>query len=220
MNKIVLITGANRGIGKAIKLLLEKHPIYTLLTPSRTELDLESMESIDAYFSKNTDIDIVINNAGINLIRTIEEINEDNMHIMQQINLYAPLKIIQYVTPNMKHKKHGKIVNVSSIWGVRSKEKRTLYSMTKFGINGITKSLARELGQYNILVNSICPGYVNTEMTQQNISADEQEQIKTTIPLARFAEPEEIAKVVLFLISDDNSYITGQTIVIDGGFLA
>lgn len=220
MNKVVLITGANRGIGKAIKLLLEKNSIYTILTPNRSELDLASMESVDAYFAKNTEIDIVINNAGINLIRAIEEINEDNMQIMQQINLYAPLKIIQSVIPHMKNKNYGKIVNVSSIWGIRSKEKRTLYSMTKFGINGITKSLARELGEYNILVNSICPGYVNTEMTQQNITIDEQEQIKTTIPLARFAEPEEIAKLVQFLISDDNSYITGQTIVIDGGFLA
>lgn len=220
MNKVVLITGANRGIGKAIKLLLKKNPAYTLLTPNRTELDLASMESIDAYFAKNTEIDIVINNAGINIIRTIEEINEDNMYLMQQINLYAPLKIIQYVTPYMKSRNYGKIVNMGSIWGIRSKEKRTLYSMTKFGINGITKSLARELGEYNILVNAICPGYVNTEMTQQNISVDDQEHIKTTIPLARFAEPEEIAKLVQFLISDDNSYITGQTILIDGGFLA
>jgi 3-oxoacyl-[acyl-carrier protein] reductase len=218
--KVVLITGANRGIGKSIKILLEKDQTYKLLTPSREELDLASMESIDRYFLENNEIDIVINNAGINLIRSIEEINENNMLIMQQINLYAPLKIIHHVIPYMKDKKYGKIVNVSSIWGIRSKEKRALYSMTKFGINGITKALARELGQYNILINAVCPGYVNTEMTQQNISLAEQKKIKTTIPLERFAEPEEIAKVVKFLISEENSYITGQAIVIDGGFIA
>lgn len=220
MNKIVLITGAARGIGKAIKQDLEKKSGYTLLTPSRIELDLASMTSIEAYFSKHNKIDIVINNAGINLIRFIEQMNVEEMQIMQQINLYAPLKIIQHCVPYMKKRKYGKIVNVSSIWGMRSKEGRTLYSMTKFGINGITKALARELGAYNILINAICPGYINTEMTQQNISLEEQVQIKTTIPLARFAEPDEIAKVVSFLISEENSYMTGQTIVIDGGFLA
>jgi len=220
MNKTVLITGATRGIGKAIKQNLEKELDYTLLIPTRTELDLASMASIDAYFSEYNKIDIVINNAGINLIQSIDRIDVESLQIMQQINLYAPLKIIQHCVPYMKTKNYGRIVNLSSIWGLRSKEERTLYSMSKFGINGITKSLARELGQYNILINAICPGYVNTEMTQQNISVEEQEKIRTTIPLARFAEPNEIANLVKFLISAENSYMTGQTIVIDGGFLA
>jgi len=220
MNKTVLITGATRGIGKAIKQNLEKELDYTLLIPTRTELDLASMASIDAYFSEYNKIDIVINNAGINLIQSIDRIDVESLQIMQQINLYAPLKIIQHCVPYMKTKNYGRIVNLSSIWGLRSKEERTLYSMSKFGINGITKSLARELGQYNILINAICPGYVNTEMTQQNISVEEQEKIRTTIPLARFAEPNEIANLVKFLISVENSYMTGQTIVIDGGFLA
>ena len=139
---------------------------------------------------------------------------------MFNINLIAPLKLIQKVSENMKINNYGKIVNISSIWGIRSKEYRTLYSATKFGLNGITKSLARELGNYNILVNSIAPGYVNTEMTKMNVSKEDQKIIKRNIPLQRFAEPEEIAQLVHFLVSDNNTYITGETITIDGGFLA
>ena len=120
----------------------------------------------------------------------------------------------------MKRIKFGRIVNVSSIWGIRSKEKRTLYSAAKFGVNGITKALARELGPYNILVNSICPGYVDTSLTQKNISYEEQIKIKAEIPLRRFADPNEIAESIAFLIDKRNTYITGHTLIIDGGFLA
>ena len=218
--KNILVTGTSRGIGKAIKLELEEKG-YNCLTPTHKELNINNTESINTYFDK-LDINIhgLINNAGINILGDINSISNSDIDNMIGTNLTGPLKLLQKVTINMKKNNYGKIINISSIWGVRSKEERSLYSMTKFGINGLTKSLARELGKNNILINSIAPGYVNTEMTQKNIPLYEQEKIKETIPLNRFAEPSEIAKLVSFLISDENSYITGQTIIIDGGFLA
>ncbi len=217
--KTVLLTGASKGIGKAIKELLEKSGKYYLLTPSRNDLNLRKLESIE-YFFNDQHIDVLINNAGINILNQIEEISQETIDSMFHVNLISPLILIQKTVPFMKKQHYGRIINISSIWGVRSKEFRTLYSATKFGLNGITKALSRELGEYNILVNSVCPGFVNTELTNKNISFSEQEEIKKNIPLKRFAEPSEIANLVEFLISDRNTYVTGQTIVIDGGFTA
>ncbi|MCK9373407.1 MAG: SDR family oxidoreductase [Sulfuricurvum sp.] len=222
MSKLtVLITGASKGIGKAIAdLLKESSTTYDLLTPSHYDLDLSCRESIRTYCQKHPNIDILINNAGINILGAVDSISDSDMDVMLGTNLIGPLALIREVVPAMKNGGYGKIVNISSIWGIRSKENRSLYSATKFALNGVTKALARELGGYNILVNSVCPGYVNTELTQKNVPQEEQTKIKATIPLGRFAEPDEIARTVAFLISRNNSYITGQTIIIDGGFLA
>ncbi len=218
--KIVLITGASQGIGNAIADKL-RNDGYECLTPTRKEMDLTCNKSIASYMSGlNCELYGLVNNAGINILADIENIDEDNIEQMLQVNLQAPLMLIKYAAKSMKKNGCGKIVNISSIWGVRSKAHRTLYSATKFGINGVTRALAREFGEYNILVNSVAPGYVNTEMTKKNVPLDDQIKIKKDIPLGRFAEPSEIANVIGFLISDQNQYITGQTIVVDGGFLA
>lgn len=217
----VLITGVSRGIGKAIKDRLDETNQYNLIVPSRIEMDLTNSENIVNYFNKtDLHVDILINNAGTNVLNAIEDITMDTVEQMLSINLKAPLQLIKSCVPYMKSQQWGRIVSLSSIWGVRSKEFRTLYSAAKFGINGITKALSRELGEYGILVNAVCPGYVNTELTNRNVPPAEQEKIKATIPLRRFAEPAEIANLIKFLISDENTYITGQAIVIDGGFLA
>lgn len=216
----VLLTGGSKGIGKAIYEELSKNDMYIVDAPSHSELDINSNQSIDSYFESHGGYDVLINNAGINILGEINELDIDSINKMTQVNLIAPILLIQKVSENMKEKNGGRIINISSIWGIRSKEFRTLYSATKFGLNGITKSLSRELGPYNILINSVCPGYVNTEMTKKNVPEKIQDEIKRDIPLRRFAEPSEIAKVLLFLISEENTYITGQTIIADGGFLA
>lgn len=216
----VLVTGGTGGIGSAVIERLSSASEFEVHYPSRSELDLASAGSIERYFDVARDYEIVINNAGINIPKYIEDIGEAEIQASLSINLVAPLQIIKKCVPYMKQQGFGRIVNVSSIWGIRSKEKRTLYSATKFGLNGMTKSLARELGPYNILVNSICPGYVNTELTRKNVTPEEQEVIKKEIPLRRFAEPDEIAESIAFLISERNSYMTGQTLIVDGGFLA
>lgn len=216
--KRVLLTGASKGIGKAI--FEELKYDFEVISPTRQELDLNSLNSINEYFKYNNSFDILINNAGINIIKDLESIEDEDIQRINQINLIAPLKLIQNCTKYMKKNNQGKIVNISSIWGVRSKEKRTLYSSTKFGIIGQTKALARELAEYNILVNAICPGFTATDLTMQSLSKKELEDIINQIPMRRMAEPKEIAKSVKFLISSDNTYITGQTLVIDGGYTA
>lgn len=216
--KKVLLTGASKGIGKAIYEELKYD--FEVISPTRQELDLNSLNSINEYFKYNNSFDILINNAGINIIKDLESIEDEDIQKINQINLIAPLKLIQNCTKYMKNNNQGKIVNISSIWGVRSKEKRTLYSSTKFGIIGQTKALARELAEYNILVNAICPGFTATDLTMQSLSKKELEDIINQIPMRRMAEPKEIAKSVKFLISSDNTYITGQTLVIDGGYTA
>ena len=216
--KRVLLTGASKGIGKAIYEELKYD--FEVISPTRQELDLNSLNSINEYFKYNNSFDILINNAGINIIKDLQSIEDEDIQRINQINLIAPLKLIQNCTKYMKNNNQGKIVNISSIWGVRSKEKRTLYSSTKFGIIGQTKALARELAEYNILVNAICPGFTATDLTMQSLSKKELEDIINQIPMRRMAEPKEIAKSVKFLISSDNTYITGQTLVIDGGYTA
>jgi 3-oxoacyl-[acyl-carrier protein] reductase len=216
----ILVTGASKGIGKAVYELLSGSEEYDVLAPPRDEMDLGSADSIDRYMREHGEIDILVNNAGINLLRPVNAIDERSISEMMAVNLEAPLRLITRVVPGMQQKRFGRIINISSIWGVRSKELRTLYSMTKFGLNGITKALARELGPYNVLINSVCPGFTNTELTQQNLPPAEQDEIRKTIPLGRFAEPGEIARFIRFLISEENTYLTGQVLVIDGGFLA
>jgi len=216
----VLLTGAARGIGHAIKAFLEQKDIYKVYAPTRGEMDLQNSEEIETYLHKNHTFDIVINNAGINLLRDAEHLDDSAIMQMLQVNLKACLEIIRYTVKHMKEQRFGRIVNISSIWGIRSQQYRTLYSMTKFALNGITRALARELGEYNILVNAVCPGYVDTELTRQNVSPEELEVVCKAIPMGRLAQPEEIADLVEFLISDRNKYITGQEIIIDGGFLA
>lgn len=216
--RIALITGASRGIGAAIAARFKDGGIE-VLTPSRQEMNLLSNTAIDAYVdSLKKPVDIVVNNAGINIIEAITVVRDESINETVQTNLLAPLRIIKKVAPIMMQRKYGRIVNISSIWGTITKPKRAVYSLTKSGLNGLTRTLAVELAPYNILVNCVAPGYVNTELTKKNNTAEELEYIKKTIPLNRLAEPTEIAELVAFLSSEVNTYITGQVVVADGGF--
>ena len=216
--KTVFITGSARGIGEAIykKLKIEK---YKIIAPARDELDLSNNISMYQYIEahKNLKIDILINNAGINFPTWIDELTEDNINQHIQTNLAAPIKLISAFVPHMKKNKWGRIVNISSIFGIVARGKQTMYTATKHGINGVTKSLALELGPHNILVNSVCPGFTNTDLVKRN-PPEKNALLAKDIPQGRFAEPIEIAELVSFLISDKNTYINGQCLVIDGGF--
>jgi NAD(P)-dependent dehydrogenase (short-subunit alcohol dehydrogenase family) len=155
MKKRILITGGSRGIGKCISNLLREDGSVEVVAPTRQELNLTDQRSIEAFFKQQLPFNGLVNAAGINILGEIASIDDSNITQMLDTNLVAPLKLIQRVVDGMKMNNGGKIVNISSIWGVRSKEKRTLYSMTKFGVEGMTRALARELGPSNILINSI-----------------------------------------------------------------
>lgn len=217
--KTALVTGASRGIGKAIARRLAARPGLRVLRPTRAELDLADEASVERWLRKAPRVDILVNNAGINLLRSVEAIDGAAIRSMLGVNLAGPLRLAAGLAPGMARRRWGRIVNISSIWGISSKEKRTLYSTAKAGLNGLTRGLAKELGPCGVLVNSVCPGYVDTEMTRRNVPAVERARLAKAIPLRRFAKPAEVATLVDWLCSEQNSYLTGQSLVIDGGFL-
>jgi len=218
MKRTALVTGGSRGIGAAIKARLQAEGM-DVIAPGRSELELSSTRSIDAYLrSFSGPVDVIVNNAGINNLASLEEITPEALESMMQVNLSAPLRLIQGLAPVMKRNRYGRIVNMSSVFGMVSKERRLLYTATKSSLIGITKTLAIELGPFNILVNALAPGYVMTALTRQNNSEEDIERISVNIPLRRMADPAEIAEVAAFLCSDRNTYLSGQTIVVDGGF--
>jgi len=237
--KTALITGATRGIGKAIAdSFIEAGAKVILTGTKRSEIDQLNSENennalqwIEADFSSQDGIatfieelkfiesvDICVNNAGINIIKPFTEYSTDEYQRLLSINLTSPFSIVQHLIPNMKEQRFGRIVNIASIWSQISKVNRSLYTTSKTGLIGFTRAMAAEYASSNILVNSVSPGFTRTELTEQSLSSDEIIQLSKQIPAERFAEPYEIAKVVLFLCSDLNTYITGQNIVIDGGF--
>ncbi|HEY2761780.1 MAG TPA: SDR family oxidoreductase [Pirellulales bacterium] len=216
-----LVTGGRRGIGAAIVAQFEQHGI-SVQAPPREELDLADVGSVERYLAdrshENADVDILVNNAGINIINSLEDIAQESWQSMLQINLSAPFRLAQVIAPGMRKRGWGRIINISSIFGIVTRQQRAAYSATKAALAGLTRTLAVELGRDNVLVNCVAPGYVETELTRQNNSSVELEQIAGTIPMGRLAHPQEIAKLVAFLCGDDNTYITGQVLVADGGF--
>lgn len=216
--KRVLITGGSRGIGKAIADLFRERG-WEVLAPTRMEMNLADKNSIADYCASLTgSIDAIINNAGINNIATLDQLGDGLFEEMIQVNLKAPVQIVRCLHEKLKENIIGHIVNVSSIWGFVSKEGRLGYAAAKTGIIGATRTMAIELGKDNILVNAVAPGFVNTELTSKNNTVEQILEIESKLPLGRMAEPEEIAKFVYFLASDENTFITGQTILIDGGY--
>ena len=218
-NKTVLLTGASRGIGKAINKMLLKEG-YKVLAPGRSELDLSDKISVNEYLMSinDTRIDILINNAGINMPQNTGEISEEAIEDTISINLVSPIRLVNGEVIGMKKRKWGRIVSIASIFGHVARTRQILYSATKHGIIGMTKALALELGQYNILVNSVSPGFTDTDLTRRN-TPEKNREITRGIPLNRFATASEIAETVKFLISDKNTYINGTDIIIDGGFI-
>lgn len=217
-NRIIFLTGASRGIGKKIKEKFEENGAK-VIAPERAELDLSSVESVRHYLENcNTNIDIFIHCAGINEIAGIEEVEVEMLNRVFQVNYNAPVMLINNFVGNMKKQKWGKIIFISSLYAIVSRERRIAYSSSKNALTGLMKTLALELAPYNILVNAVAPGYVMTDMTRANLSQTEINEIEKNLPTGRFQTEEEIADMAAFLCSDLNSSITGQLIAIDGGY--
>ena len=237
--KTVIITGGTRGIGSSLVSFFEKTNANVIATGTNKadleklselslnkkikyfHLDFTKMKSINHfidYLNSLENIDVLINNAGVNKINKINDIEVNDWDWIYNVNLRGPFILTKSVSRIMMKKKYGRIVNIGSIFGEVSKSKRAAYSTTKWGLIGFTKAVGLDLAKDNILVNTISPGFVDTELTKRILTMEEIEDIISTIPLNRLALPDEIAKTVLFLASDQNTYITGQNIIIDGGF--
>lgn len=204
----VLVTGGSRGIGKEICDVFAKKG-HEVIAPTREELDLS--KPIIATYDK---IDILVNNAGINRIKPILE--ADDLETMQ-INYFSPLSLFKNCLPHMQKQYYGRVVNVGSIWVDFAKSGRSSYSASKNALHSLSKAITAEYATYNILANTVSPGFILTDMTKQNNSEDDLRNIRSKIPLGRLGNPNEIACLVYFL-SVENSYISGQNIVIDGGY--
>jgi 3-oxoacyl-[acyl-carrier protein] reductase len=218
-SRTALLTGASRGIGAAIHEELTQNGVV-VLAPSRDELDLSSPDSVERYleFFPARNVDILINNAGVNIPQSLEKISAANWMKTIQVNLGSSLRLIQFFAPGMMERGYGRILNTSSILGSLAKDGRAAYSMSKAALDALSRSAAVEFGPRGVLVNSLAPGYVDTELTHQNNTPAVIDSIVSSIPVRRMALPSELAKVAAFLVSEDNTYITGQTIVADGGF--
>ena len=238
-NKTVIVTGGIRGIGAAIVELFQECNAQIIATGTNTSeleslnqeskgkktdyihLDFTSNESVQrflGFIDKQDRVDVLINNAGVNKIETVDKIKQDDWDRINHVNLRGPFQLTKAVSGLMKKQGQGKIVNIASIFGVVSKSKRAAYSTTKWGLIGFTKAVALDLAPHNILVNAVSPGFVDTELTRQILGEKELERLISTIPLKRMATEEDFKGIVAFLASDMSKYVTGQNINVDGGW--
>ena len=215
--KTVLLTGATGDIGEAIlaKFTAEK---YNVIAPTRQTLDLECMNSLNEFITHiSPSIDVYVHCAGFNQPKSVYELTEADIQKTFQINALSFYSISKALAEQFRQKKHGAIIGISSLYGHFSRKKRLAYSASKHDLNAMIKTLALELGQYNVKVNGVSPGFVDTKMTRKNNSDSVIEGFKQKIPLGRLALPSEIAEVVYFLASSEN-YIHGQSLIVDGGY--
>jgi 3-oxoacyl-[acyl-carrier protein] reductase len=238
-NKIALVTGGTRGIGKAIvdDLLRSGAKVFAtgtnvaqikeLNTTNKNsqltylQLNLSNSDNVKDFIAKTlelTDVDILINNAGINIVLGADKITDESFLQIQEVNVHGPFLLAQAFGKQMVKRNWGRIVNIASIWGVVTRPGRLSYSVSKMALLGINKTLAVEWAKNNVLVNAVSPGFTLTELTKTTNTEEELNIIKNKIPQNRLALPEEIASGVLFLSSNLNSYIVGQNLIIDGGY--
>jgi len=240
--KVALVTGASRGIGKSISIILAQNGAHVICV-SRNIEDVQfvankitdqkfiaTAESCDISESKNVTelvkkiiekhgrIDILINNAGITRDNLLMRMSDDDWNEVINVNLKAAFTAIKSASRTMIKQRYGRIINISSVVGLMGNAGQANYAASKAGLIGMTKSIARELSSRGITANCIAPGYVETEMTDK-LSDEVKSSLNEQIPLGRIGNVDDIAYAVAFLASDEASYITGQTLAVDGGIV-
>jgi len=245
-NKTALVTGAGKGIGKACAIALAEAGA-NLIIISRTKKDLEKVSKIikklkvkcnyyvcdvTSYYqikeiiNKQKKIDILVNNAGNNIPEHFTKVQKKNMEMLVKLNTVATFNIAQLCSIKMLENKNrkkigGSIINMSSQMGHVGGPIRSVYNMTKFGLEGLTKGMAIDLAKENIRVNTVCPTFVDTPMTKKFFKSKKfKSEVIQKIPLGRIAEVSDVATAVAFLASDSSSMITGTSLLVDGGWTA
>ena len=231
-DKKVFVTGASRGLGRAIAQAFRNEGAWVTGTHTGKNNEAEDVcqEWVTADFSdvkqikacaeslRQAGADVLVNNAGINKIAPFVDIALEDFLSIQQVNVLAPLLLCQAAIPGMQKKGWGRIVNISSIWGKISKEHRASYSASKFAIDGLTLALAAEHSAEGILANSVAPGFIDTELTRRVLGEAGMKTLVSSVPASRLGRVDEVAGLVLWLASEENTYLMGQNIAIDGGF--
>lgn len=234
--KVAIVTGASRGIGRAIAKSLAKKDYVVIANYNKSEKEAIELKNefnnIDIFkadvskrdevkhlveytLNKYGKIDVLVNNAGIGNEKLFQDITDEDWQNVINTNLYSVFCVTQEVVNNMIHNKSGCIINISSIYAIQGGPCAVAYTASKAGIDGITKSLAKELGPSNIRVNSIAPGCIDTDMNKY-LSKEDLDGIKNETPLQKIGRPEDIAKCVNWLVEDE--FTTGQVISINGGW--
>ena len=238
--KVALVTGAAQGIGKAVALLLARHGadiVVSDINLEKAEETAKEIESIgqkamaikvnvaslndvermvEAVLKKFGKIDILINNAGITRDKLILRMTEEDWDIVLNVNLKGTFNCTKAVVRHMAKQRSGKIVSIASVVGEMGNAGQVNYAASKAGVIGLTKTIAREFAKRGINVNAIAPGYIETPMTEV-LSDKVKEELKRLIPMERLGKPEDVAEAVLFLVSEESNYITGQVLNVNGG---
>lgn len=244
MTKTVLITGASRGIGRATAIKLSEEGKYNIVINYLKEkekaeevvdiikkngsdamairADVSNTEEVKEMFKQIFDkymkVDILVNNAGISTYSLFQDLEDEEIEKLFRTNVGGVFNCSRLAIPKMVSQKYGKIINVSSIWGIVGASCESLYASTKGAINALTKSLAKELAPCNIRVNAVAPGVVMTDM-MKDLSEEDLEIVKDETPLREFIGPDELANTIVFLISEKGDYYTGQILSPNGGLV-
>ncbi len=237
-DQTVVVTGATRGIGKSLATAFADAGATVVATGTDSEeigaleaesgplwhyrtLDFTDDASVEAFLDELTtlgSVDALVNNAGINRLNPIDQVEDQDWDTVLEVNLTGPMKLSRAVARGMKQRGYGRIVNIGSVFGEVSRAGRVVYTTTKYGIRGLTVTSALDLAPHGVLVNCVAPGFVLTDLTREILSTDEREELAAQVPMGRMAEPDDMAAPILFLASTLNTYITAQTLFVDGGF--
>ena len=218
MSPVALVTGGSRGIGSAIVEALTARG-WSVLAPSREELDLADPSSVDAFVSSlDASVAGLVLNAGVNSPWPLGELSFDEWQSIHQVNEASAFQLISALVPGMAERGMGRVVAVSSAYADRARSGRAAYSASKSALEALMRSVAVEFGPFGVVANCVAPGFVDTDLTRKNNAPETIAGLLERVPVGRLADPTEIAAAVVFLMSEQNRYITGHTLQVDGGF--